>query len=292
MQDRLAALETFSSEAKASIDRVTALEAFSRDAKAFFDHAADQVPARDLEARISAVERKTQDTDLEARIAAVEARRIGGKDCPVIARQLSMESGQTSAESRILTLEARSTALEARSAKAPSKPKEDAANAASLAATNAQFMRSMQSVEGDILTLQGELVTLQTRTQMQGVSSSIFSLRAVDMDTRSRAKSLDILAKREGEVKRLMDVARQAKERGGMAELLTQLGVRVAKSAATGDPQVQNFSLGEESNGRSTFNLMPSETAAEREAPPRGGPSPLGDKAPRGGKRAESVGRV
>lgn len=125
----------------------------------------------------------------------------------------------------------------------PMQPPEEIVTSAALDASSARLLAAIRAVEGDIMVLQGELVMFQARTQVQGVSGSIFSLRAADMDERSRGRSIEVLVKKEAEVARILDKARQAKDVGGMPEVLARLGMRIGRSQATGDPQVLNFSL-------------------------------------------------
>lgn len=118
-----------------------------------------------------------------------------------------------------------------------------------LETSSARLMAGVQTLEGDILVLQGELVMLQARTCMQGVSGSIFSLRAADLEERSRLRAIEMLVRKESEVAHVLSMAKRAREQGGMADLLTSLGMRVGQSHVTGERQVSNFSLAASSAG-------------------------------------------
>merc|ERR1719329_308283 len=80
----------------------------------------------------------------------------------------------------------------------------------------------------------------QAQTRLQGVSASIFSLSAVDMDRRSRKKSLEVLRAKEADVRLLLDNASEIRDRGTASELLALLGkcVSVPTSIASrSDPR-------------------------------------------------------
>jgi len=105
------------------------------------------------------------------------------------------------------------------------------------------LMSSIRALERDVLALQGELVMLQARTQVQGVSGSIFSLRVAGMEVSSRLKYVDLFVAKEAEVRRVLDTTKNAQDQGRVADLCARMGMRVERSQATGELRVSRFSL-------------------------------------------------
>lgn len=181
--------------------------------------------------------------DTEGRLAVLEAR--GGSaplagDSAIGARLSALEARHGPQEARLAALEARLNGNSAREERGSSRadselsfspqPMQELVTASDLTITKAKIAKGLLALEEGMMNLQGELAFLHGRMQMQGLSSTIFSLRSFDMDERSRAKVLDVVVSKEAEVKRQLDAMQDAKDKGNTAELVTEYRVRIVNA--------------------------------------------------------------
>lgn len=186
-------------------------------------------------------------TAFETRLAALEAHGPA-RPGPIDLRPERTDLSEA-LEARFCALEASWRFLESAMPIycASPEPAGDVATSADIADARSGFERGVRMLEDEILVLQGELALLQTQTRLQGVSASIFSICAVDMDKRSRKKSLEVLRSREAEVKDLVDEARDVKDKGSTYELLAMLG-KCAKVPASIASRSDNTSRSDHSS--------------------------------------------